>query len=132
MFLLKEKVFDSFFSEEQIQGPKKYDFIESAILDNPLSFLNTKDDQVEFLRTALKYPKRIERIFRASEHEFRVPAFHKYCDNIPNTLTLVRNEFGKTMGGFTHYPWASSGGGVYDSGKKAFIFSLDMKEKFVP
>ena len=47
---------------------------------------------------------------------------------------LVRTEFGKTIGGYTHYPWVSNSNGttVHDPGCKAFIFSLDMKEKFVP
>ena len=74
---------------------------------------------------------KIERIFRASEHQFKASAFHKKCDNIEDTLTLIRTDFGKTIGGFNHYPWKSTGGPLFDSGKKAFIFSLDMKEKFV-
>ena len=45
---------------------------------------------------------------------------------------LVRTEFGKTMGGFTNHPWNSSGGWVSDPHSNIFIFSLDMKEKWVP
>ena len=59
-------------------------------------------------------------------------AFHEQCDNRRDTLTLVRTEFGKTIGGYTHYPWESSGGYVNDGDKKAFLFSLDRKEKYVP
>ena len=46
---------------------------------------------------------------------------------------LVRTEFGKTIGGFTHYPWLPGHAGhTKDAGRRAFIFSVDMKEKFVP
>ena len=60
--------------------------------------------------------------------------FHQRCNNKNDTLVLIRTEFGKTIGGYTHYPWKSLSNCTYvsDSGCKAFIFSLDMKEKFVP
>ena len=46
---------------------------------------------------------------------------------------LIRTEFGKTIGGYTHYPWLSGSPGCFaDADKRTFIFSLDMKEKFVP
>ena len=77
--------------------------------------------------------QRVERLFRASEHGFSAEAFHQKCDNQEDTLVLVRTEFGKTIGGYTHYPWTShSGEHVRDSGHRAFLFSLDMREKFVP
>ena len=98
--------------------------IDSAILNN--------QGQADFLKNILGNPKRIERIFRASEHNFRAAAFHEKCDNKRDTLTLVRTEFGKTIGGYSHYPWDSSGGWLSDEGMRAFLFSLDRKEKYVP
>ena len=46
---------------------------------------------------------------------------------------MVRTEFNKTIGGFTHYPWSSPENCEYvsDIGGESFIFSLEMKEKFV-
>ena len=76
---------------------------------------------------------RIEKLFKASENGFRAAAFHEKCDNISDTLVLVRTEFGKTIGGFTHYPWLPKSPEWFsDAGRRAFIFSLDMQEKFVP
>ena len=78
---------------------------------------------------------KVEKLFRASEHNFSVTAFHEKCDNKEDTLVLVRTEFGKNIGGYTHNPWKSvtgDGEWVCDSGRKAFLFSLDMGEKFVP
>ena len=51
--------------------------------------------------------QRVEILFRASEHGFSAKAFHEKCDNQEDTLVLVRTEFGKTIGGYTHYPWRS-------------------------
>ena len=55
------------------------------------------------------------------------------CNNQSDTLVLVRTEFGKTIGGYTHYPWLSGKpGSTNDAERRSFIFSVDMKEKFVP
>ena len=89
-------------------------------------------EQLEFLNKILNYPEKADIIYRASSNQFSASAFHKKCDNVTDTLVLVRTEFGKTIGGFTHYPWDSEGKDVQDSQRRAFLFSLDMKEKFVP
>jgi hypothetical protein len=53
-------------------------------------------------------------------------------------VTIVRTEFGKTIAGFTHYPWTSDktngkyGNFVDDAEKRTFLLSLDLKEKMVP
>ena len=81
---------------------------------------------------SVNYPAKIERIFRASEHNFRAAAFHQKCDNKTDTLTLLVTHFGKTIGGYSHYEWKSDGSYVNNSGRRVCIFSLDMMEKFVP
>lgn len=70
-------------------------------------------------------------IFRASENNFSIKKFHELCDNIPDTLTLVHNEFGKKFGGYTPVAWTSDKKHwVADKSLKSFIFSIDMGEKF--
>ena len=70
----------------------------------------------------------VELIFKASEHNFRADAFHEKCDNKLDTLTLIRTEFGKTIGGYTHSSWKSDSicTFVKDKSKRACLFSLDM------
>ena len=84
------------------------------------------------LQRLLDQPKKIDRIFRASEHNFSIKAFHKLCDNIGDTVVLIRTEFGRTVGGYTHQPWSSEGKWVSDPEGHSFIFSLDLNEKYVP
>ena len=76
--------------------------------------------------------KKANLIFRASEHGFRATAFHEHCDGKKDTLVLIKNESGKVFGGYTHYPWDSNSGWVSDNSRRTYIFSMDMREKFVP
>ena len=71
-------------------------------------------------------------LFRASEFDFKAEAFHQKCDNQEDTIVLIRTELGKTIGGYTRYPWRADGGWVNDNSRRTFIFSLDMREKFAP
>ena len=80
----------------------------------------------------MENPLSIERIFKASEHDFKAAAFHKACDDVFNTLTFIRTDNGTIIGGFTHQSWTAGKKIVEDSQKGAFIFSLNMMEKFVP
>ena len=63
-------------------------------------------------------------------------AFHEKCDEVRNTLTLIRTEHGKTIGGFTFHGWTSSDEWYYvpknSKISAEFIFSLDRMEKFSP
>ena len=70
-------------------------------------------------------------IYRASDYNFSIKKFHELCDHIPDTLTLIHNEFGKKFGGYTPVAWTSDKKHwVADKSLRSFIFSLDMGEKF--
>ena len=74
----------------------------------------------------------MELLFTASKHNFSSAAFHKHCDNIPDTLTLVRTGGGKTIAGYSHYQWNQvSCGFVEDSGRRVFLVQMDLGEKLV-
>ena len=55
-----------------------------------------------------KTPVNFTLLYRASENDFSALKFHEKCDNIPNTMLLVRTEFDKVIGGFTPLAWNSS------------------------
>ena len=65
-------------------------------------------------------------IYKATRDGFQASAFHSRCDNIPNTVTVISNEFNYrfnyVFGGFTAAKWSSTAGYIADS--TAFIFSL--------
>lgn len=44
-------------------------------------------------------------LYRGSEHGFEAANFHSKCDNIPNTLTIIKSSKGHVFGGFTQATW---------------------------
>jgi len=66
-------------------------FQHSPIIDSVV-FNRTKNmfQKIKYMVGHLKNPKDFRLIFRASEHGFRAEAFHEKCNNIMDTLTLVR------------------------------------------
>jgi hypothetical protein len=61
-------------------------------------------------------------LYRASRDGFTTKAFHDRCDNVPNTVTIIRNNSNFIFGGFTSARWSSAN--VYMNDPNAFIFSL--------
>lgn len=88
--------------------------------------------ETDYIRSIFKRPPtKFTRLFRASENGFSALKFHEICDNIPNTMVLVKTEFDKVIGGYTPVPWNSSKKHwAADKSLESFIFSLDMKERF--
>ena len=41
--------------------------------------------------------------------------FHEKCDNIKDTFMLIRTNFGRTIGAYTHYEWKNDGSDVNNS-----------------
>ena len=82
--------------------------ISPIVFDSKI--LDMKKGYAEILNSFLcqeRKVQRVERLFRASEHGFSAKVFHQKCDKQEDTLVLVHTEFGKTIGGYTHYPWTS-------------------------
>ena len=65
--------------------------------------------------------------YSASRDGFKSTDFHSHCDEIANTLTVIKAKSGNIFGGFTEQEWHSKGGFVTDP--KAFIFSLVNKDE---
>ena len=62
-------------------------------------------------------------IFRASEHGFMESAFHKACDGHPNTITIIKSNYGNIFGGYTNIPWQYKTDQLRDKGE-SFLFLL--------
>jgi hypothetical protein len=64
-------------------------------------------------------------IYRGSVDGFGAADFHRHCDGIANTITVVKSSNGNIFGGYTNAAWDSSNDWKADSG--AFLFSLQKK-----
>jgi hypothetical protein len=67
-------------------------------------------------------------LYRGSQNGFRANDFHSKCNNIANTLTIIKSINGLIFGGYTTKTWNGNHESKYD--QNAFIFSITKKEKF--
>ena len=93
---------------------------ESTIMD---SYLQRK------LVDLCEFPKdqEWELKYRGTRDGLKAADFHKKCDGIAETLTVVKATNGNIFGGFAEKAWSSKNEWIADP--KAFIFSLINKEE---
>jgi len=72
--------------------------------------------------------KEIKKLYQATIDGGDPINFHSKCDNIENTLVLIKSEGFKKFGGFTPIPWKSNGNNKDDPSSNSFIFSLDKQK----
>ena len=67
--------------------------------------------------------KGLKKLYQATIDGGECSIFHKKCDNIPNTLTVIKSAGYRRFGGFTTAEWDTSG--KFKDDKNSFLFSLD-------
>ena len=75
-----------------------------------------------------KEVKELKKLYQATVDGDGAINFHSRCDNIPNTLVLIKSAGNRRFGGFTSAEWKSSSNGEYKDDKNAFLFSLDKQK----
>ena len=116
---------------EEMSNLKK-DHIK-ALYDN--KSLIMKEDEKKMIYSEIenkmnKKIKYIKKLYQATTDGGDSKIFHLKCDNIQNTLVLIKSEGKRRFGGFTPIPWKSEEIWKYkkDPEMKTFIFSLDNKK----
>lgn len=70
--------------------------------------------------------KRWRLLYKSKEDGNRGVDFHRKCDFIPNTLTIIKSHNGYVFGGFTTQTWnALSRIKIFKTDPEAFVFSLN-------
>ena len=71
--------------------------------------------------------KKIKKLYQATIDGGDPINFHSKCDNIGNTLVIIKSEGFRRFGGFTPIPWKSNiiKNYISDHSLKTFVFSLD-------
>ena len=69
-------------------------------------------------------------IFSSEKEDDKASSFHKKCDNIAPTLTLIETKEGFRYGGFTTQSWESTEKSIFKKDPNAFIFSLDTEKMY--
>ena len=97
-----------------------------------------KDEEKYMISQEIEYKmnkqiKMIKKLYQATIDGGEPSIFHFKCDNIPNTLILVKSEGLRRFGGFIPIPWKSEKKGILleDPEMKTFVFSLDKKKYII-
>jgi hypothetical protein len=69
-------------------------------------------------------------LWRGSRDRFRGRDFHRHCDGLANTLTLILDTAGNIFGGFTPVEWESGRHSKADPSLKSFLFTLKNPHNF--
>jgi hypothetical protein len=107
-----------------------------ASLMIPYSFINQLNSISFFINSSiltgnegisltqmLNYPSEGKLIYKATRDGFSASSFHYKCDNISNTVSIIKTRSNSVFGGFTSASWLSNNYWFsYDA--NAFIFSL--------
>ena len=107
-------------------------FVKNANYNN--SEVMTENEKMiifpEIEKKMNKKIKEIKKLYQATTDGGDPLDFHLNCDNIPNTLILVKSEGLRRFGGFTPIAWKSDEHGIFipDYEMKTFVFSLDNKK----
>ena len=138
---LKEKIkdIDSLKNENKIlKGKIEAQDKEIKYLKNKINNISNKsviikEDESEMITSEIekktnKKIKEIVKLYQATVDGGNSEIFHKKCDNIPNTLILIKSEGKRRFGGFTPIPWKSEENYIKDPEGKTFVFSLDNKK----
>ena len=93
-----------------------------------------KENEFNWINIAIKSRinkeiKEIKKLYQASIDGDGAINFHNKCDNIPNTLVLIKSAENRRFGGFTTQIWEYiSPPGKWKDDKNAFLFSLDKQK----
>ena len=118
-----KRKFNTFILNSSSKNDHLVDFKDSQIIKdfNEMKFVL---EEIEKKNIKIKEKKLI---YRATEHGDKISEFHKKCDNIDNTLMIIKTKTNFIFGGFTHSGWKNDRGkDIYDD--KAFCFSLNLKK----
>jgi hypothetical protein len=63
-------------------------------------------------------------LYRGSDDGFGASNFHKKCDGIANTVTIILSTTDRIFGGFTPVSWDSTSGYKPDPTNQSFVFRI--------
>ena len=126
-------------TEEEFSATNFKNFVDWHLKDNELkldspilgSLLSKSGSPLSFLSSRLSQFTKATRIFTTRDytHTNVAAEFHQACDNIPNTLVIIKS--GQYIaGGYTEVAWESPIEPIYKPAHKSFLFSVNTEEVF--
>ena len=111
---------------EHLENYMKY--MELSINSNIVFKEYEKENLINLLKKGIKSKNsfniiKLNLIFRASTDGDNNKAFHKYCDNISPTVSIIQTKNNFIFGGYTDHIWDNKSGCVKTN--NTFMFSLN-------
>lgn len=123
---LKSKInYSSFFQSSDIIKSEEC----WTLLRNWIQISLEKNKSKSFLPLNFTFKK----IFKASENGFSLNSFNEKVEGKTPTLTIMKNNHGKILGGFTSIAWRPPSKSIEfleDKSKTSFVFSLSLQKKY--
>ena len=92
-----------------------------------------KENEFDLIYLAIKSRlnkevKELKKLYQATIDGDGAINFHSRCDNIPNTLVLIKSAGNRRFGGFTSAQWSSPSSSEGKNDPNTFLFSLDKQK----
>ena len=100
-------------------------------LFNDSTIIQSKDEKNLISNWILQNTKKITKLlFKAKRDGDKASDFHSKCDNMGPTVTIIQTTTGERFGGYTSKNWTTPPSFIWPGDALAFVFSLNLKEKF--
>ena len=110
---------------EELKNEKLF-FKESTIINQ-----NEKNFIISAVKKKMKKNiKKVKKLYQATKDGGSPSIFHSKCDNINNTIVLIKSEGNRRFGGFASEFWESKKDPKFKEDKNAFLFSLDKQKLY--
>ena len=96
-------------------------FLYKAILSAKNKCIENNQDEDDDLINQLNHVH-LELLYRSNLNTDYAKTFHALCDNIEDTILIVRNDKASVFGGFTHLPWTQEN--KFYEQSNSFLFYL--------
>ena len=123
--ILKEEMKLLKINKERFEKIQKRTINSIIMNENEFNFIEN-----EIKNKMNKEIKEIKKLYQATIDGGEPNIFHIKCDNIPNTLTLIKSLGNRRFGGFTLNSWDCISEYKADQNAFSFLFSLDKKEVY--
>ena len=88
-------------------------------------------DFFKLLSTKLSSIRKFNHLYKASDHQYSAAKFHEFCDNKPNTIIIIRSNWGNIFGGYTSKSWISHSNWQYVRDENAFLFLIQSDDESI-
>ena len=116
-------------TENENEKENKDDF-ENVMKSSKI--VDKSGNQIAYIKNWMSPNQKIKckLLFDGKRDGGQAATFHSFCDNKGPTITFIKTNNKRRIGGFTMKNWDIKLHGNYTSDDKAFLFDLDLNEKY--